>query len=51
MEAPFKYRKESENYSPVREHYHRSFKYHLSHERFIVPWQMDDIKQKKENEK
>ena len=47
MDTALKYRSDYENYTPYKEYYHRIVKYHLSHERFIVPWQLEEDKKEK----
>ncbi len=51
MEAINKYRKESENYVPNLVRYNRSYKHLHSHQRFVVPWQMEDVKSLKDKER
>lgn len=42
MDSDNKYRNEYENYPPYKVYYHKSVKYHFSHERFVVPWQLEE---------
>ncbi len=51
MKDSSKYKRENESYSSYRVHYHKSLKYNLSHQRFVVPWQMDEVKKDTEEVK
>jgi hypothetical protein len=51
MDTLIKYRKESESNYPYSIRYLKKIKYHYSHESFIVPWQMYDIKKEEEKVK
>jgi hypothetical protein len=39
-----KYKSEYESYPPYHVRYRKNIKYHISHERFVVPWQMEEKK-------
>jgi hypothetical protein len=45
MDDKDKYRSEFESYPPYQVRYKKSTKYPTSHERFIVPWQMVEVKE------
>lgn len=47
METSVRYRSDYENYSPYKAYFHKSVKYHFSHERFVVPWQLEEDKKEK----
>ncbi|WP_172594359.1 hypothetical protein [Mariniphaga sediminis] len=51
MNTTLRYRNEYENYAPFQVYYHKSVKYRLSHERFVVPWQMEESKKEKSKSK
>lgn len=51
METLSKYRKKSESDSLYKVHYNKSLKVTLSHQRFVVPWQLDDLTKGKEEVK
>jgi hypothetical protein len=34
--------REYESNNPIRGYYFRSVRHEITHERFVVPWQMDD---------
>jgi hypothetical protein len=40
---------EYEDHSPYQSYMHRNYKYSLSHDKFVVPWQMEVNKQRKKN--
>ena len=48
MDTDVRYRSDYENYPPYKVYLHKSVKYHLSHEKFVVPWQLEENKNKKE---
>ncbi|MDD4143921.1 MAG: hypothetical protein PHN68_04735 [Prolixibacteraceae bacterium] len=50
MEKNVKYRNDFENYPVYQVYYHRSIKYHVAHERFVVPWQMEENTKEKDSE-
>jgi hypothetical protein len=51
MDTTVKYRSDYENYPPYKVYFHKSVKHCLSHERFVVPWQMEENKKEKTNKK
>ncbi len=51
MDTTVRYRSDYENYPPYKVYYRKSVKYHLSHEKFVVPWQLDENKKEKANTK
>ncbi len=46
-----KYRSDYENWLPYRVYFRKTVRYSVSHERFIVPWQLVDEKREKPEEK
>ncbi|MCA1759325.1 MAG: hypothetical protein LC658_06115 [Bacteroidales bacterium] len=51
MDTDVKYRSDYENYPPYKVYFHKSVKHHFSHEKFVVPWQMEENKKEKTNSK
>jgi hypothetical protein len=51
MERKVKYSNDYENYPVYQVYYHRSIKYHVAHERFVVPWQMEENTKEKDSAK
>ena len=49
MERKVKYSNDYENYPVYQVYYHRSIKYHVAHERFVVPWQMEEKSKEKDS--
>jgi len=47
MDTTVRYRSDYENYPPYKVYYHKSVRYHLSHQKFVVPWQMEEDKEEK----
>ena len=50
MEKAAKYNNDFENYPVYRFSYRRTIKYHIAHERFVVPWQMEENSKKRDSE-
>jgi len=48
MKTITRYRREGENYMPLGIHQYRTTKHDPSHVRFVVPWQMVEVKKEKE---
>jgi hypothetical protein len=52
MDTFYRYRKEEdESYPLYQARYSKQVKYHHSHERFVVPWQMEVFEKEKEDAK
>ena len=51
METLLKYRKERESYTHNVMLHHRHVRHNPSHVMFVVPWQMHEVKQEKEDAK
>ena len=51
MDTTVKYRSDYENYSPYKVYYRKNVRYRLSHQKFVVPWQLVDDKKEKEKAK
>ncbi len=42
-----KYQSDYENYLPYRVYFRRTVRYRITHERFVVPWQLNEEKKEK----
>jgi hypothetical protein len=51
MDTNVRYRNDYENYAPYKVYFRKSVKYQFSHERFVVPWQLEENKKEKTNSK
>lgn len=47
MDTAVKYRSDYENYPPNKVFYRKTVRYQMSHQRFVVPWQLENDKKKK----
>lgn len=47
MDTAVKYRSDYENYPPNKVFYRKTVRYQMSHQRFVVPWQLENDKKEK----